>query len=92
MSNYCTQKGRPCEFANLNGYCQNSACIKSFSITYEAWDMKPLTNADRIRAMSNEELADFMKMKKSCPDETKHKGCVLSCGECWLEWLNTPAK
>lgn len=50
------------------------------------------TNADRIRAMSNEELASFMKLKRSCPDETKHKGCVLNCGDCWLEWLNELSK
>lgn len=59
MSNYCTQKGMPCEFANLNGYCQDTACTKLFSVTYEAYGMRPLTNADKIRSMTNDELADF---------------------------------
>ena len=53
---------------------------------------EPITNADRIRAMSDEELAEFMKHKGRCPDETKHRGCVLSCGECWLEWVKQPAE
>lgn len=56
------------------------------------WKPMPITNADRIRAMSDEELAVFMKTKGACPNETKHRGCVLSCGECWLEWLQQPAE
>lgn len=47
---------------------------------YEA-EPKPLTNADHIRQMSDEELAKWL--------------CVMNiddkCYECWLDWLKAPA-
>lgn len=49
---------------------------------------KPVTNADRIRAMTDEELADW---HASCPyidKECTMKGCV----KCVLEWLQQPAE
>lgn len=47
------------------------------------------TNADRIRAMSDEELADFVH--EGCPyieEECTMKGCV----KCILEWLQQPVE
>ena len=50
---------------------------------------KPMTNADRIRSMTDEELAEFLFhawnnaswcSAKDCPDED-------SCLPCWLDWL-----
>ena len=52
----------------------------------------PKTNADRIRAGSNEHIAGFvctgcppgMETGKQCTgDET--------CYDCWLDWLQSPA-
>ena len=45
------------------------------------------TNADRIRAMTNEELAEFMdcycvSASWECPRHHE-----IKCHECWLEWL-----
>lgn len=52
------------------------------------------TNADRIRAMSDEELAVlFADDERACPP--KHPHCskyVDKCNGCWLEWLRQPAK
>ena len=48
----------------------------------------PMTNADRIRAMSDDELAMFMD-GSDCPPEEK---CTESCYECWLSWLRQPAE
>ena len=56
-------------------------------------ERKKLTNADRIRAMTNEELAEFITgavydfgeqpgMCDVCDTVTAHH-----CGECWLNWL-----
>ena len=47
---------------------------------------KPITNADRIRSMTDEELAEFMWA--GCDNITqeackRHAGCV----DCWLDWL-----
>lgn len=52
---------------------------------------KPITNADRIRAMTDEELADWLGVY--CNGQTAQevgKPCasgVGSCEECWLDWL-----
>ena len=51
---------------------------------------KPLTNGDRIRAMSNEELAGSipfcpMRLDYECPLE-------IDCKKCLLDWLNSPAE
>jgi hypothetical protein len=57
---------------------------------------KPKTNADRIRAFSDEELAEFIP----CPymkddyDECRfgwHEP-DMTCEECKLEWLKSEAK
>lgn len=51
---------------------------------------KPQTSADRIRAMSDEELAQWVGLD-SCP---KDAVCTLpvNCEKCWLDWLRQPAK
>lgn len=63
--------------------------------------MPPLTNADRIRAMSDEELGRFCigltddgwrfacKNKPEC-DPAPHD--PSECNECFMEWLSQPAK
>ena len=48
------------------------------------------TNADRIRSMSDEELAK--KLQYMCPvgaDCIKMSG---DCKSCWLDWLQQPAE
>ncbi len=53
---------------------------------------EPYTNADRIRAMSDEELARFL-------DDINSQGCVCptrdcraTCHQCITEWLEEPAE
>lgn len=56
---------------------------------------EPMTNADRIRAMSDEELATHMWNKFGCPDGRNHTtyDCLgNSCKDCWLDWLSQPAE
>lgn len=54
---------------------------------------KPITNADRIRAMSDEELAAFMFNANGCPmwvsdySCKEDNGCHGAKGACWLDWL-----
>ncbi len=90
MSSYCSQKGIQCEFANLNGYCQNTACTKSFSITYEAYGMKPLTNADKIRSMSDEELAEWLIYKVKCTGCNAENCNEEFCLNSMKEWIKCP--
>ena len=55
------------------------------------------TNGDRIRAMSDEELVDYL-IENDCPvDECKYEdeyGNVSrsKCRYCWLEWLREEAQ
>ena len=50
---------------------------------------KPQTNADRIRAMSDEELANVVV----CPHcKTNWDKCTDDCFACRLEWLKQPAE
>jgi hypothetical protein len=54
---------------------------------------KVIPNGDKIRQMSNEELAK--KFGYPCPPmPNKHcKGIDNEeCTECWLKWLNAPAE
>lgn len=70
-----------------NGYCHGKEdALKEF---FEA--PKPLTHADRIRAMSDEELAEFIQTSDSCPqnkgDDYPICDHAESCQMCWLDWL-----
>ena len=57
---------------------------------WEAADhYKPITNADRIRAMSDEELAEFVS-NRGCPDHARN--CTDSCKDCTTKWLKQPAE
>lgn len=51
---------------------------------------EPMTNADRIRNMTDEELAkvlaDFVVRQGCSPDD------ICSCTNCWLKWLRSPVE
>lgn len=56
-------------------------------------DSDPMTNADRIRGMSDEELAEFIPnwSYAAC----KYDGdifCNHECGDCVRDWLQQPAQ
>ena len=55
---------------------------------------KRMTQADRIRSMSDEELAKFIH-EPFCDNRT-HEECTFSyCGDCYqcsLDWLRQPAE
>lgn len=53
---------------------------------------KLTTNADRMRSMSDEELAKSLSDKCICPPASE---CAKVCGDCvacLLEWLQRPAE
>lgn len=70
-----------------NDLCHNGLCrIK-----------EPQTNADRIRSMSDEELADFLETVNMC--ECGFAMGVSPCRKagtdgcpCWLDWLKSPVE
>lgn len=50
---------------------------------------KPITKADRIRAMSDEDLAEYMGDVQTwggCPNHGA-RNCTENCADCWLDWL-----
>ena len=60
----------------------------------EVLNPKPQTNGDRIRAMTDEELAEFIERDyfvPHCPTETCNPELVDSCMHCWLDWLKQEA-
>lgn len=57
----------------------------------------PETNADRIRNMTDEELAEFIQENLSCNCgscflEEKCMGTRKCCYEIYLEWLQSPVE
>ena len=54
----------------------------------------PQTNADKIRAMSDEELSKVIR-EPFC-DKRTHEECTISycgvCDQCVLDWLQQPVK
>lgn len=52
---------------------------------------KSKTNADRIRAMSDEELVRFIEETQIAGCPTPARRCRASCKECILKWLQQPA-
>lgn len=50
------------------------------------------TNADRVRSMTDEELAAFIDYKRVCPPANEYPEVCDDCNACWLEWLQQPAE
>lgn len=72
-----------CKHLNERGYCEFTACIIPCTVSAAIPEAKPQTNADRIRAMSDEELADFLNEKMIA--------AVVLGWESWLDWLKQEA-
>ena len=58
------------------------------------------TNADRIRAMTDEELSEFLAEERTAPscigkchnDYEIYGELRTFCSDCWLEWLKEEVK
>ena len=94
-----TMSGSPClhyDCSNRNsfGYCKTTVCINE-QYQQEQWGSpsttnksesvvkKPQTNADRIRAMTDEELAEWL---------TYLRPWITTEPEMWIKWLKQEAK
>lgn len=55
---------------------------------------KPHTNADRIRSMSDEELADFLCRYFTCEYEcaARTENCMRDCGGAVIKWIQSEAE
>ena len=55
----------------------------------------PSTNADRIRAMSDEELAELLIdgcRGSKCDDQPQNEWGSVNCFQCRIKWLKQPAE
>ena len=76
-----------CGMLNRNGFCALTACIYPCQTGMGGFVPKPRTNADRIRSLSDEELAAVVM----CP----YNECDRSDGKCYkclLDWLKSPVE
>lgn len=67
--------------------CKNADwCARDFNPKSDEPEcFEPLTNADRIRAMTDEELAKILAEYR-CVKKALH--CMeVDCTQCWLDWL-----
>lgn len=84
-----------CKYTNEDGngtHCRG--CIHNAEDHY-----KPITNAGRIRNMTDEELADLLEKIAlhtctvlDCIQKEEKKGHITYCEECFLEWLQAEVK
>lgn len=87
----------PCVYCTEDGYCEKYSDeeVTSWCLQSPCKDEKP-SNADRIRAMTDEELAEMMSPNDNgCPPIMR--GCTsclgqTSCEKCWLDWLKQEAE
>jgi hypothetical protein len=73
--------------------CAGPCCLKGSNIEGDCENYVPWTNASRIRAMSDEELAEFLEMIPHCggPATYTTDGFCIDDGlrtkSQWLDWL-----
>ena len=96
-----------CDNKTVGGFCRTTFCINPTHSNIgtaqygQGVQKQIITNADRIRAMSDEELADWLETKvwdlpwcnyyTLVDDETK-KCSKWDCVKCALEWLKQPSE
>ena len=95
MANNCGN----CKFREVESYeepCSSCRCTSGGAPTKWVSQHEPQTNADRIRAMSDEELAKFIpdwSYTGACKcDEQSYVDCNNECEKCVVEWLKQPAE
>lgn len=96
----CKHNGEECEYGEECSYQQNFDGTFNRDLKPTHYDDKPQTNADRIKAMSDEELAEWILREPTigyfavCPPGTKDgEDCPTSpCEQCWLDWLKSPVE
>ena len=91
MSN-CIYKDAENGWCKLHSYWSDSMPVIEYCVEGPCPDEKSLTNAERIRTMSDEELAEFVTGTDFC-ETTCHQEhvCDGKCEAPVLKWLNQEA-
>ena len=93
--NCANHKKETYQFSDECGKCV-AAILENGEMTDPShWKEKPKTNADRIRAMTDEELEQFINHFNICDirtnDECKMSYCAC-CEVCVMDWLQQPCE
>lgn len=92
---YCNGKKDFCDYP-LDHCSERCVFYDGSGSEYIEQEPKPAkvqTNADRIRSMSDEELAEFLNTVNVCDTRTSEECRInfcASCGACVLDWLRQP--
>lgn len=79
----------PCNNKTEFNYCKTTACIYAPTIIVSP---RPQTHADRIRAKSDEELAELLaNIEAIAYERLGYKTDRASYKKVWLEWLKKEA-
>ena len=87
---------KPCGNKTASGYCATTACINpQYSNIGTAHygqgvQKRVITNADRFRAMTDEELAELWWERVDCGECPVHRDCKMTgqdCKKLALDWL-----
>lgn len=75
----------------LHGDVYEQQAIEAWNKRTDVIASNPMSNADRLRAMNDRELADALTKLPLCLErgECERKG--IKCNECLYEWLTEPA-
>lgn len=83
------------QFSEECGKCVSARLENGETTDPSHWKAKPQTNADRIRAMSDEELAKFLgeyQFADMCDEGCENCTYHGDCDKRILEWLKQPTK
>ena len=85
MLDYCST----CKNYIENDPCNECEGTENNHVYYESYFRKPMTNVDRIRAMTDVELSQFLVDACACfwDDADVCKKWNGACDKCWLDWL-----
>lgn len=82
-----------CKYINNDGLCllHSDPLYKEPCHEGPCHDYTAMTNVDRIRAMTDRELAVLLQNSCCRPDLTDCPEKIDDCEECWLDWLKQEA-
>ena len=75
--------------AHRNDNAWHFRCAECAADDYFLWMGKKQTNADKIRQMSDEELAEYLnnELDACCGKPCDWNDPSTDCDTCWLDWL-----
>lgn len=84
--------GYPCVY-HENGKCKKFSDDEAISFcVFGPCKYETPSNADRIRAMSDEAMAEKLQYASGCPVNADCIKMSGDCKACWLDWLRQPAE